>query len=161
MTKVGITGHQRLDDPGSWGWVESTIAAELALLSPPLTALSSLAVGADQMFALMLLRLGGGVRAVIPFVDYERTFGSETIDTYRDLLSRSESVDVLPKQDTDEESYLAAGKRVVDQADVIVAVWNGFPAKGKGGTADIVAYAIGKGIPVIHINPVERTVTRK
>ena len=47
------------------------------------------------------------------------------------------------------------------QPDLIFAVWTGKPAKGKGGTADIVAYAIDKKIPVVHINPLERTVTRK
>ena len=32
--------------------------------------------------------------------------------------------------------------------------------EGKGGTADIVAYAIGRGTRLIHINPVNRTITR-
>jgi len=34
------------------------------------------------------------------------------------------------------------------------------PQKGKGGTADVVAYAVASRVPVVHINPVERTVTR-
>jgi len=38
---------------------------------------------------------------------------------------------------TDEDAYMAAGRRVVDLSDVMIAVWNAKPAKGKGGTADI------------------------
>jgi hypothetical protein len=56
-------------------------------------------------------------------------------------------------------SYLAAGKRVVDMSDVMVAIWNGKPAEGLGGTADIVQYALAQKKPVIHINPTARTST--
>src|SRR5271165_2228772 len=38
---------------------------------------------------------------------------------------------------TDEDAYMAAGRRVVDLSDVMIAVWIAKPAKGKGGTADI------------------------
>jgi len=59
----------------------------------------------------------------------------------------------------DEEAFLAAGKRVVDLSDIVIAVRDGEPAKGKGGTADSVAYALSTGAPVIHLNPLRETVT--
>jgi hypothetical protein len=65
---------------------------------------------------------------------------------------------VLDTHGTDEDAYLAAGQRVVELSDIVLAVWNGKPAKGKGGTADVVAYAIRRGMPLIHINPISRTV---
>jgi len=40
----------------------------------------------------------------------------------------------------------------------MLAGWNGQPATGKGGTADVVAYAQQVGRPVLHINTVEHTI---
>jgi hypothetical protein len=48
----------------------------------------------------------------------------------------------------------------VESSDLMIAVWDGKPAKGKGGTADIVADAVTSAVPVVHIDPVERTVTK-
>jgi hypothetical protein len=81
------------------------------------------------------------------------------VPAYRQLLSHA-SVEILQTPGTDEDAYLAAGRRVAEQSDVMIAVWDAKPAKGKGGTADVVAYAVAFGIPVVHINPVDRTVTR-
>ncbi|MCA1708813.1 MAG: hypothetical protein LC808_38260, partial [Actinobacteria bacterium] len=48
-----------------------------------------------------------------------------------------------------EDAFFAAGRRVVDLSDVVVAVWDGMEAKGKGGTGDVVTYARDNGIPVV------------
>jgi hypothetical protein len=40
---------------------------------------------------------------------------------------------------------------VADQCDALVAVWDGQPARGRGGTADIVAYARKKRRPLAWI----------
>jgi hypothetical protein len=42
---------------------------------------------------------------------------------------------------------------VVDPSDVLVAVWDGEPARRLGGTADVVAYARERGVPAIVIWP--------
>jgi len=39
---------------------------------------------------------------------------------------------------------------------LLVAVWNGQPARGPGGTADAVAFARGLGRRVVHVNPAAR-----
>ncbi|MFJ8953478.1 hypothetical protein ACIRO1_25525 [Streptomyces sp. NPDC102381] len=52
---------------------------------------------------------------------------------------------------------MAAGKEVVDQSDVLLAVWDGKPAGGKGGTADVVAYAQRQGMDVRIIWPLGAT----
>jgi len=51
------------------------------------------------------------------------------------------SVETLSFDEPSEEAYLAAGCRVVDMSDVLLAVWDGQPARGKGGTGNIVEYA--------------------
>lgn len=161
MIKVGITGHQRLDDPQAWDWVESAVCSELDALVSPVIAVSSLAIGADQLFASLVVRRGGQVHTIIPFVGYERTFSPQDVDSYRGILSKAVSVEILHTPGTEEDAYLAAGKRIVELVDLLIAIWNGQPAKGKGGTGDIVAYAIEKSTRLIHINPVDRTVIRR
>jgi len=155
--RVGITGHQRLEDPKTWGWVASVMRDELAKVAPPLVGVTSLAVGADQLFAQLVLQCGGMIHAVIPFADIERSFSAEHLLAYRKLVNQA-TIEILHTPGTDEDAYLAAGHRVVDLSDIVLAVWNGEPAKGKGGTADVVAYAIRQGIPLIHIDPISRTI---
>jgi hypothetical protein len=159
MTRVGITGHQRLEDPGAWSWVAGAMRDALDAVAPPLVGVTSLAIGADQLFARLVLERGGTIHAVLPFADIERSFSTTDVPAYREL-ARQATVEALDTPGTDEDAYLAAGKRVVELADLVVAVWDGGPAKGKGGTADVVAYAIGRGVPLVRIDPVSRTVER-
>src|ERR1051326_2213357 len=71
---IGITGHQRLDAPSKWEWVKREIERLLTQNTLPLVGVTSLAIGADQLFAKCVLELGGELMAIIPFVNYERTF---------------------------------------------------------------------------------------
>jgi hypothetical protein len=48
---------------------------------------------------------------------------------------------------------MAGSELLVDQADELLAVWDGQPARGYCGTADVVAYARQKGAPVRIIWP--------
>src|SRR5579864_2320270 len=130
---------------------------ELAEAKPPLTAVTSLAIGADQLLARLVLERGGSIHAVLPYADIERSFSSEDIQGYRDLVKHA-TVEILDTPGADQDAYLAAGLRVVDLSDVVIAIWNGLPAKGKGGTADIVEYALSRHKPLIHINPATQTV---
>lgn len=121
---------------------------------PPFLGVTSLAAGADQEFADEVVRLGGSLWAVIPSRDYETTFTSlVTLHRYESLLDRSALVEFMDFPEPSEEAYLAAGRRVVDLSDVVVAVWDGLPAKGKGGTADVVAYAARCQKPIVRIWP--------
>jgi hypothetical protein len=141
MTRIGVTGHQRLDDPGTWPWVATAMREQLSEIGPPLIGVTSLAVGADQLLAQLVIEQGGKICAVLPFADIERSFSPENLPAYRELASQA-TVEVL------------------DTSDIVLAVWNGKAAKGKGGTADVVAYAIERGVPLIHIDPLLRIVNR-
>jgi hypothetical protein len=157
--RIGITGHQRLSDPSGWDWVKSEMLALVQASPRPLIAVSSLAVGADQLFAQIVLQDGGTLEAIIPFEDYENTLtaGADK-SSYRSLLNSSSKVEFLPKSHSDEESYLNAGKRVVDLCELLVAVWDGKPAAGLGGTGDVVNYAQQIQRKVVHLNPSTRKV---
>jgi len=157
--RIGITGHQRLQKPSDWDWTRTEILKVLKRLPQPLIGVSSLAVGADQLFARIVLESSGELEAVIPFESYEKTFADDVDkDSYRRLLKSSSRVEVLPKSDSDEEGYLRAGMRVVDLCDLLIAVWDGKPAAGLGGTGDIVNYAHESNRNLIHLNPTGRKI---
>jgi len=157
---VGITGHQRLENASDWAWIENAIEAQLAPLASGLVGISSLAEGADQVFARSVLGLGGRLIAVIPFSGIERSFSSQTaLQGYRDLV-RHAQVEVLPAIGSDEDCYFAAGRRVVEHSQLLFAVWNGKEARGKGGTGDIVKCAQSLGLPILHFNPLAHTISQ-
>ena len=151
---IGITGHQKLQQKTDWSWVEKAIHAILSRVPPPLIGLSSLAVGADQVFARLILQHGGELRVVLPFSKYEEIFATvHDLAEFRSLLGRAATVEILTECPDRQESYLAAGQRVVDLSDRMIAVWNGKTAAGLGGTGDIVHYSQSKQRHVLHINP--------
>jgi hypothetical protein len=150
---VGITGHQGLS-PSCQRLVRRTIAAELEALDPPITGYSSLAAGADQLFAEVLLELGGQLVAVIPSENYESSFtDSNAVLRFKTLLSRATTMTRLCYSEPSEQAYWAAGQEIVKNSDVVLAVWDGKPAGGLGGTADVVEHARTLGRPVKVIWP--------
>ena len=157
--KIGITGHQRLKAPASWDWVKQEFDRLLSSLAPPLTGVTSLAIGADQLFAEAILEHGGSLKVIVPFAGYEFTF-SEGDDRkqYLRLLASASDREILDKHGSDEEAYLAAGQCVVDRSQLLLAVWDGTPAAGIGGTGDVVNYALQQGRKLIHLNPVTREI---
>jgi hypothetical protein len=155
---IGITGHQRLDNESAWLWVREALTDAIATSSRPFAGLTSLAIGADQLFATLVLELGGALEVVVPFPSYRDRFEHEAdLRQYDYLLSRAAHVEVLAPCSTDQEGYLAAGKRVVDRSDEMFAVWNGQPAADVGGTGDIVQYALDMGRPLTVFDPVSRS----
>ena len=154
--KIGVTGHQQRDGI-DWHWVRSRIDRYLAGKSI-IFGYSCLAAGTDQVFADSVLDGGGELIAVIPMDGYSEQFEKEPRRQFNRLLSRSQIVELKSKK-PDEGAYLDAGKWIAKEVDRIVAVWDGEPAIGRGGTADIVSYALSLGKSVHHIDPIKRLTT--
>lgn len=138
--RIGLSGHQTLSTS-----TRDAVRAELMqTLSgrKEILAFTSLAAGSDQIFAECVLASGNQFVAVVPCEDYELSF-SEPADLtrYRELLGSAVDTIRLPYRELSEEAYWAAGRRIVDMADILIAVWDGKPAAGLGGTADVVEYA--------------------
>lgn len=74
--------------------------------------------------------------------DYLQDFEtSESKAEFEELLSRARRVKQLPPTASRNEAYAQVGRYVVDHCDVLFALWDGKPAAGQGGTAEIVRYA--------------------
>lgn len=155
--RIGITGHQHLDDEGAWQWVREVLTDAISQTPRPFVGLSSLARGADQLFASLVIDHGGTLEVVLPFASYRDRFSSERdARQYDHLLAGASRVEVLAPRTSDQVAYLEAGKRIVDRSDKMFAVWNGEPANDVGGTGDIVRYAAESGRPILIFNPVIR-----
>lgn len=152
--RIGCTGHQGLS-PSTRRHVAAAIASLLAdEADDTFVGFTSLAEGADQLFAYTLLAAGGQLHVVIPSDGYEQSFTSERArNAYTALLALAADRTKLPFATPNEDAYLAGGHEVADSCDILVAVWDGQEAVGKGGTGDVVAYARGRGLDVRVIWP--------
>jgi hypothetical protein len=155
--RIGITGHQELNDPR---WVKQQILSVLKHQALPLVGLSSLAVGADQLFAEAVLELDGLLEAVVPFEGYEFTFESPMRICYTRLLHKAAKTWILENRGSRQEAYMAAGEFVVANSELLIAIWDGRPSAGLGGTADVVTCAQHAGRRLIHINPVTKITSK-
>lgn len=154
MTTYGVTGHMNLT-PDTVALVSNALRAELADESAGgLVGVSCLAQGADALFARVIIDLGGRLRVVLPSEDYRE---SKVKPYYRAefdaLLDEANEVRTMPFPTANRDAYTAANEALVAQCDVLFAVWDGGPSGGKGGTADVVAYARERGTPVRVIWP--------
>jgi len=158
--KVGITGHQNIGSNETIRWVKNILAAHIKELSIEL-GFTSLAIGADQLFAQLLKQNNIPFTVIVPCNNYEKTFTDAiSLGIFQTLLSSSLNKFQLPFTEPSETAFYAAGKEIVDRSDLMFAIWNGQPAKGLGGTGDIVKYAQSINRSVLHINPITRTVGR-
>jgi hypothetical protein len=146
LTAFGITGHQDISK-GTRLILEPLVDETLRVVED-LIGISSLAIGADQLFANSVLRCGGRLQAVIPAIDYAERFPAGARRSYEALLGSAWQTIELPFERADESAYWAAGQEIVHRSDALIAIWDGEPAAGLGGTADVVQYARKREVPV-------------
>jgi hypothetical protein len=160
--RIGVTGHRRLpDDPALAERVSQALAHIRALapsscgLPSQVTIVSPLAEGADRLVAAQVLREREATLEVpLPLAraEYVQDFrDDESRRAFEQLLARADHVVSLPPTASRTEAYEQVGRYVVDHADVVLALWDGEPARGRGGTADVVAYAREQGVPLLWI----------
>jgi hypothetical protein len=161
--RIGITGHRHLDDPEA---LIPAIAEAIRLLrgllpqdaarDVALVAVSSLAEGADRLVARELLaEPHASLEAILPMARsaYTEDFGSaQSKAEFRRLLGLARQVRQAPGHPIRPEAYEWSGRRVVDRCDALIAVWDGQPASGRGGTAEIVQYARERSVPLVWVH---------
>lgn len=154
MPRIGITGHSNLT-PATVPLVAEHIRGALGVDQPDhLIGLTCLARGADQVFARVVLDLGGSVEVVLPAADYrERKVKPDNAAEFDDLISKAAVVHTMPFPKSNSDAYMGASEHILSTIDSLIAVWDGQPSGGYGGTVDVVAAAEKRGIPVTVIWP--------
>jgi len=125
-----------------------------------LSFISPLAEGADRLAAQAAHHAGYALLVPMPFVqdDYETDFKTKaSIEEFRMMLGWA-GEDRLeldggrdqPAQGRYDEarSYEAVGRFIVRNCDLLIAIWDGRPPRGRGGTFDTVRFAAETGTPV-------------
>ncbi|MEZ5921122.1 MAG: hypothetical protein R3C60_07175 [Parvularculaceae bacterium] len=136
--KVGVSGHRRREG-ADWAWVEERMTEEVERLKAS-AGYTSLAPGADQLFAEVILARGAALISVIATVAGEIEIGHEDPHDFERICARSAEI-IRVNGKTPDEAFMRAGMRVVEEADYMIIVWDGAPSRGLGGTADIADYA--------------------
>jgi NAD(P)H-dependent FMN reductase len=174
---VGFSGKREIPDPAR---VAAGIDAALEWIlratgsaagGRPLVALSAVAEGADTLFAEAVLARGIPWRLILPFppADFFAAFASPAArERAEKLAARAGSIefpetapDGLPVRpldpDPDEKrctdaAHARCGVRLVDAADMLVIVTDGAPARGPGGSSEILQNARARGKPCVVIH---------
>jgi len=161
---VGITGHRpnklpKAAIPRIERQLREAMAAIERLPQPadkPVRLISGFAEGADQM-AVAAAPATWTVEAILPFPkqEYLKDFEKSAADDRRDVrseflasLAHASFVTELPTPASRNDGYLAAGRAMVWQIDLLIAVWDGEKPKS-GGTGQIVRESSEAGLPVI------------
>lgn len=156
--KVGMTGHQQLGSDEIVTWLIDCLESSISEYHID-AGITSLAIGADQLYAEVLKKHHIPYSVVIPSTGYEKTFSDTYIlRRYQVLLNAAFDNISLPFNEPSETAFYEAGKKIVSLSDMMIAIWNGLPAKGLGGTGDIVAYALSTKKRILHINPISRAI---
>ena len=173
--RVGVTGH-RWELPAE---VKDKVNEQLGQLQRRfaprsagsandvrLAVISQLANGADRLVAdcgLDYAKKSGytaRLEVVLPFQrdEYVRRqkFGDESRRHFDRLMEQaafcSEPDECLVTKDGDSaDAYTTANKKVIRRCDVLIAIWDGEPANGRGGTGHTLLMAAAQGKPCIWI----------
>ena len=130
-----------------------------------LVCLTSLAAGADLLLAEAARAAGARLHVALPFaadafaLDFEAH--PAQLPRHRSLLAEAERRFVHDGWRGDDGSradralrdraYQEAGRTLVRHCDLLVAVWNGEEAGGRGGSAEQIEAALAQGTPVLWI----------
>ncbi len=173
---IGVTGHRTLTDMDT---LRETIQQilnhilkkyqETEMTGVKLCVLSPLAEGADRLVVEEVLKRDEDpvLKVVLPLTisDYLEDFNTEeSRDEFKKLMEKARyplSLRERPLKDdyppelidkARNQAYKDIGRFTVDHCDVLIALWDGMSAQGKGGTSEIVEYAKEKKCPLYIIH---------
>jgi hypothetical protein len=121
---------------------------------PRLLFVSPLADGSDQIAAELALDLGFELQVILPFdrETYRTTLHNSGLKRFDELICRATCVLELPGElDGELRAFVMAGRGTVAHCDVLIAVWDGRPPRGRGGTGEVVQIGITRGTAIAHI----------
>jgi hypothetical protein len=126
---------------------------------PILRLVSSLAEGAERYAAHQAISLGYELQCALPFArdEYLNDFEDASAQEFNRLLDNSPVTTAILEldgsRDREKESYLVAGRVILSQSDVLLAIWDGKGPREDDCTAQIVAEAGLRNILTIRIDP--------
>ncbi len=159
---IAITGHrpQSIDNDftyqsENWQWIRRELSNIFDKVKPPRIN-TGMALGVDTVAAEVALGMQIPFLACIPCKGQESKWNKDQQRHYFELLDYADAEVLVTDSDYKPELMQVRNEYMVDNADLVVAVWNGF----KGGTRNCVEYALKNQVPVWRIDPKTRRVGR-
>jgi hypothetical protein len=154
---IGFTGHRNLpDESKSRACILKFLQEYKSGTNKIVYGVSSAAAGGDLLFAESCLQIGLPIRILLPVSkeQFREDFDEPTWNRAELVMQRAFSVEVIGSGDTKEERYYECGVETVQQSQMLLALWDGKPSHGLGGTADVFAFAKDQERPVVWIHSV-------
>jgi hypothetical protein len=109
-----------------------------------------------MLYAESCLELGIPLRVLLPFPkeEFQKDFDSDTWSRAEQVMQKAVTVEIIGDPSPRDERYYECGIETVQQSQIFIALWNGEPAQGHGGTAEIVTFAKAINRPVVWIHSV-------
>jgi hypothetical protein len=170
---IGFTGHRHhIDESRIRPALEQALTGVMQLAGAcggQAELYTSIAEGSDTLCVEIARQHGMPTHLLLPLVEEEfmKDFTSQAAwqrsQRQIEMARRSpgvDSLDVVAGESRRPDCYYNQGMHMLEASDVLIAVWDGKPAKGTGGTSDVVKKAITIGTPVVYINPVTAEIRR-
>lgn len=153
-TTIGFTGHREIKDAATVIKGINDALDRIASLRNPIAGVSSAASGSDTLFLEEINKRNIPFFLLLPFhrSQFKKDFTPTDWQRVEPILAKALNIEELGDSENTDEAYMETGIRVVNQADIIIAVWNCMSARGMGGTAEVIEYARKLGKPIIIIN---------
>lgn len=160
--KICFTGHRPKGLP--WGYDETKESCilfknvmfsiiEKAIINGYTYFISGMALGIDMICAEIVLELKKKYKNVvlecaIPCINQEKQWPISAQERYKKILHKADIVHYVSKEEYLNSCMNDRNKYMVEQSDVVIAVWNGKPS-GTGNTVKM-AKLSGKKIKVVN-----------
>jgi len=158
---IGFTGHRKLPDEAKCRDAIRNVLLEWKSRAPgAVYGVTSAAAGGDLLFAEACLDLNLPFRVFLPMAKdrFREDFDETDWVRAENVFLKALSVEVTGAGENKEESYYECGIETVQQSQLLIALWDGGPSHGLGGTADMVHFAREQGRPVVWIHSALGTV---
>ncbi|MBL8912213.1 MAG: hypothetical protein JNM17_16095 [Archangium sp.] len=153
---IGITGHRAIDEMRIGASLREALEKVKASLPTHarLEFLASIADGTDQLVLREVRRAGHRTHVVLPmhWDELKKDLDEASAERARAELDAAKSTRMAPGRQVRPECYADANTELVLASDAIIAVWDGQPARGVGGTAEVVTLARAASLPVVWIH---------
>jgi hypothetical protein len=152
---IGFTGHRTLSDEAKCRkaileYLEQRKASTSALVY----GISSVAAGGDLVFAESCLQLALPLCVLLPLPveEFRKDFDAISWSRAERILRQAASIEVTGGNQSREECYYECGIETVQRCRLLLALWDGGPAQGLGGTENVVSFARGIGKMVVWLH---------
>ena len=152
---IGFTGHRKLPDEAKCREAIRKVLLDWIDKVPGVVyGVTSAAAGGDLLFAETCLELNLPIRVFLPLPkeQFREDFDEPAWARAECVFKKALSVEVTGAGEKLPDRYYECGIETVQQSQVLLALWDGEPSQGLGGTADMVHFAKEQGRPVIWIH---------